>query len=182
MIDTRVELVSATGVAYSAGMTPNPAPDPQPATPPRSGGDRPRAGFGVAPDGTAGTIAARLDREQFRAALAGVVYFIARCARCGDGDGDPMVQPFRDETERDEWAAQHVTGTGHVVTLTIDGLEGLPQLHMVGVLTRDEHGQYRFVCPADDCGTSNGPYDRALTAIASWRTHKPFTPATAGAR
>lgn len=164
-------LVSVTGVAYSAGMTPNSAPDLPAAPAPRTADSRPGEGFGV-------SIADRLDREQFRAALAGVVYFVARCARCGDGEGDPLVEPFRDEAERDEWAAQHVTGTGHVVTLTIDGLEGLPMLHMVGILTRDQHGAFRFVCPADDCGTSNGPYDRALTAIASWRTHKPSaTPA-----
>lgn len=91
-----------------------------------------------------------------------------------------MVEPFRCEAERDEWAAQHVTRTGHVVTCTIDGLDGLPQLHMIGIVSRDPDSQFRFVCPADDCGTSNGPYPSASVAIASWRQHKPSAKRPAG--
>lgn len=37
-------------------------------------------------------------------------WFLAVCRGC-----DGMVQPFRDRTERDEWAAGHEAGTGHEV-------------------------------------------------------------------
>jgi hypothetical protein len=160
-------------------MTPSSLPEFPTVAAPRDGGvTPPGGGLGVIADRFAGVV----ERAEFRAAIAGVVYFTARCSRCGDGGSDPLVEPFRDEAERDEWAAGHVTGTGHVVVLTIDGLEGLPMLHMVGVLSRDQNSQFRFVCPADDCGTSCGPYDRAATAIASWRTHRPSAKSRAAAR
>lgn len=166
----RVGLVSGTSVAYDARMASSPVPEsPTVAAPRDAGVTPPGAGLGA-------TIADRIDLEQFRAALAGVVYFLARCRRCGIGHGidtEPLTEPFRDETERDQWAAQHCTNTGHVVSVTVDGLDGIPDLHMTGIITRDENQQFRFVCPAEVCGTSCGPFDTASLAIASWRTHKP---------
>jgi hypothetical protein len=99
-----------------------------------------------------------------------VVWYLAICHRCG---GEDLAEPFRDEDERDEWATKHVAETGHTVQLTIDGFDDLPGLHMTGVLRRDDNGQFRFLCPADDCKRWNGPYDTAGLAITSWRAHIP---------
>jgi hypothetical protein len=167
----RVDLVSDTRVAYGAGMTPNSAPSSVDSAPRRSGAPT-GAGSGVTSTAEA-TIADMIDRDLFRSELAGVVWFLARCARCGDAAGVDNAEPFRDESERDDWAAAHIRDTGHVVRLSVDKLEELPDFHLSGVLSADEHGGFRYVCPADACSTSCGPFPTPQVAIGSWRTHKP---------
>lgn len=103
------------------------------------------------------------------AASDNVAWYLAICRRCGEDLG----QPFRSEDERDDWATQHLTATGHVVHLSVDGFQDLPGLHLSAVISRDQSGGYRFVCPAEECSTSNGPYDSAQLAIVSWRAHPP---------
>ncbi len=95
-------------------------------------------------------------------------WYLADCATC---PGD-LAEPFRDETERDTWAARHLADTGHAVRLTIDDFDLLPGLHLTGSVQRVS-GDYRWSCPADECGRSNGPYGTAGAAIAAWRTHTP---------
>jgi hypothetical protein len=108
-------------------------------------------------------------REAFRVHFGPAAWHLALCVRCDDD----LSQPFRQEPDRDAWAAAHVAETGHVVRLVTDGLEGFPSLHLVGIISRDQHGDFRYVCPADDCATSCGPFPTAELAIASWRTHGP---------
>lgn len=105
----------------------------------------------------------------------GLLWFLAICRRCGQDLG----QPFRSEDERDTWAAKHIAATGHVVHLTLDGFADLPGLHLTGVITAvgtidpDGSGDFRYVCPADECSISNGPYATAQLAVAAWRKHTP---------
>lgn len=157
-------------------MTPSPSPDttvdptPRPAVVSPPGG-----GLGVT---IAERFAGPVERAELCAAITGAgLWYLARCHRCALDNGVDNGVPFRDETERDVWAAGHVTATGHVVHLSIDGLAELPDLHLVGVISRDPNLQFRFVCPAVICGTSNGPYDTAESAIASWRQHTAPQPA-----
>lgn len=147
-------------------MTPTPPLPSRPRTPDPVAGDPPSGGVGVAV--SRAEIGEYL-RDAFRVTFGPMVYHLALCARCGDD----LAEPFRDETDRDTWAADHVTGTGHAVRLVMHGLEDFVSLHICGIISRDEHGSFRYVCPADDCATSCGPFTTATSAIASWRTHGP---------
>lgn len=98
-----------------------------------------------------------------------IVWFLAVCHRCGED----LAQPFRDEHDRDEWAARHLADVGHTVQLTVEGLDAMPGLHMSGVLRLDDDGRFKWLCPAADCERWNGPYDTPQLAIASWRGHSP---------
>ena len=108
-------------------------------------------------------------RAVFAAGTMGTAWFLALCAQCGDD----LAQPFRDEDERDTWAAEHLTATGHVVRLAVDQFEDIVSLHLTAVIRRVGLGQFEFQCRADGCSRWNGPYPTAQSAIASWRQHKP---------
>jgi hypothetical protein len=114
-------------------------------------------------------------RDRFRRLPDGLMWFLARCERCNlENDVDNGV-PFRDEGARDDWAAVHVTATGHVVYLLTHATQDLPAMHLTGVISRAAPGDFRFLCPAPTCSRSNGPYASAQQAIASWRTHPVLT-------
>ena len=155
------------------GMTSSPPPGAPAISDPRMPGvSRPDTGGGL--DVKSAIWHAVTAAEAFRlfvAAYPEAAWFLAICHRCGNDFG----QPFRSEDQRDDWAAQHVTETGHVVHLSVDGFDELPHLHLSGVISRDQVGCYRYVCPAEDCSKSNGPYVSAQLAIASWRNHPPVT-------
>lgn len=154
-------------------MTPTPPLPPLSRTPNPAAVDPPSGGVGVA-SATTGNVHDHVAigeylRDAFRIKFGPMVYHLALCVRCGDD----LAQPFREESDRDRWAAEHVKGTGHAVRLVMDKLEDFVSLHICGIISRDETGAFRYVCPADDCATSCGPFDTPELAIASWRTHGP---------
>jgi hypothetical protein len=148
-----------------SGMTTTPDREPATGNSPHGAGAPPTSGV-VVPDAAPRDLSRGVRTEV-------LLWFLAMCARCGDD----LAQPFRVEADRDDWAAKHVADTGHVVRLTVDGLDNLPGLHLCGVISRDQNGGYRYVCPADTCGTSNGPYSTPQLAIVSWRNHPVSVPA-----
>lgn len=109
--------------------------------------------------------------EAIRQAGAGLLWYLALCIRCAEGTVADRGQPFRDETERDTWAAKHLAGTGHAVRLLVDSLGELPELHLSSVISRAAVGDFRYLCLAPSCSVSNGPFPSPELAIASWRSH-----------
>ena len=106
------------------------------------------------------------------------LWHIAECARCGAETGTDNGEPFADDGERNAWAVEHITATGHVVKLTMEtrwwwladsGLDlALP--HQTAMLRLDD-GEWRFLCTAKPCERWNGPYEAGHQALASFRAH-----------
>jgi hypothetical protein len=95
------------------------------------------------------------------------MWFIAICHRCNPDFG----QPFGDEDERDEWAAAHAVGTGHVVQLLIEVQHAELGGHTTAML-RFEDDRGWWLCTAEPCVRWNGPYVSAQLAAASFRSHR----------
>ncbi len=106
------------------------------------------------------------------------LWHIAECARCGAETGTDNGEPFADDGERNAWAVEHITATGHVVKLTMEtrwwwladsGLDlALP--HQTAML-RLADGEWRYLCTAKPCERWNGPYEAGQQALASFRAH-----------
>jgi hypothetical protein len=94
------------------------------------------------------------------------LWFLADCDRCG---GD-LAQPFRRQAERDQWAIDHLLGTGHAVRLSVDGLA--EDLHLTTYLRyTDGRDGFKWLCPAPQCAKWIGPYETPQLALADWRGH-----------
>lgn len=95
------------------------------------------------------------------------MWFIAVCHRCDPDFG----QPFAAEDERDEWAAAHAVGSGHVVQLLIEVARVELGEHTSAML-RFEDDRAWWLCTAPGCARWNGPYVTAPLAAASFRSHR----------
>jgi hypothetical protein len=97
------------------------------------------------------------------------IWYLAACHRCNP----LMEEPFTDSGERDDWAAEHIAKTGHVVLVSLDG-EARGHGHHGGVLARTERlSGFRWMCTTEDdhCRRWNGPYVSAQLALASFASH-----------
>lgn len=95
------------------------------------------------------------------------MWFIAICHRCAPDFG----QPFGDEGERDGWAAEHATATGHVVQMLVEVQHAELGGHTTAML-RFEDDRGWWLCTAEPCVRWNGPYVSAQLAAASFRSHR----------
>lgn len=149
-----------------SGMTPPPLRPPSDTQSPIGGG----------PHGSGGGVATLPPAEAFRtlaeAGVLGPLWFVA------EAPGRPFGEPFRMESERDEWAADQLRRrVATAIRLSVHGMDDVPQLHMGGEVRSTIPGLYEFRCTGLDCtGRWNGPYDTPQAAIASWRQHKPARP------
>jgi hypothetical protein len=96
------------------------------------------------------------------------LWFVATCHRC-DPDG-PV--PFATETERDTWAIEHATETGHVVHLMaeVDGME--IGEHTSAMLRKGETIGGHFLCTAPECQRWSDLFVTLQLAVASFRSHR----------
>lgn len=95
------------------------------------------------------------------------LWFIAICHRCAPDFG----QPFAEEDERDDWAAEHATDTGHVVQLLAEVAHAELGGHTTAML-RWEDARGWWLCTAEPCERWNGPFVTAALAATSFRSHR----------
>jgi hypothetical protein len=112
-----------------------------------------------------------LSRESVSALLGAprcVLWFVATCHRC-DANG-PV--PFATEAERDTWAIEHATETGHVVHLMaeVDGME--IGEHTSAMLRRGDVIGGQFLCTAPGCERWSDLFVSLQLAVASFRSHR----------
>jgi hypothetical protein len=100
-----------------------------------------------------------------------IVWFLAVCHRCG---GHEFAEPYRDDVERDDWAARHVETTGHVVLLSTDVPADYPAPPAIGLQRTEDRDGFRFLCAGAGafCKRWNGPYDTPQLALAAARAHR----------
>jgi hypothetical protein len=96
-----------------------------------------------------------------------LLWYLAACHRCADDLG----QPFATEDERDDWAAEHATATGHTVHVFAEADGTIMGEHTSGMV-RFTNGAGRFLCTRATCERWNGPYPSAQVALASFRDHR----------
>lgn len=96
----------------------------------------------------------------------GSIWFLAGCDRCGED----LAQPFRIQAERDGWAVEHLTSTGHVVRIGVDGVSD--SAHLTAYLRRTADGDgFKWLCPGDAHPAWIGNYETVQLALAGWRSH-----------
>jgi hypothetical protein len=97
---------------------------------------------------------------------AGSIWFLASCDRCDED----LSQPFRVQAERDVWAVEHLTSTGHVVRISVDEIPD--SSHLTAYLRRTDDGDgFKWLCPGDEHPVWVGNFETVQLAIADWRGH-----------
>jgi hypothetical protein len=94
------------------------------------------------------------------------IWFMASCDRCNSD----LAQPFRVQSERDQWAVAHLVDTGHVVRIGVDGIPD--SAHLTAYLRRTADGNgFKWLCPGDAHPAWIGNYETVQLALADWRSH-----------
>jgi hypothetical protein len=97
---------------------------------------------------------------------AGSIWFLAGCDRCSTD----TAEPFQNQTKRDGWAVDHLTSTGHVVRISVDGVPD--SAHLTAYLRRTDDGAgFKWLCPGDARPAWIGNYETVQLALADWRSH-----------